>query len=196
MKSMTLLGLDTESGGISVDCDLLQINLSVINDNFEIVDKLSLDVKPDPYNGRTSYQNIEAEALRVNKIDLAQHDLTAITYKESKPIIYNWLQNAYSQYGSLTPFGQNVQRDINIITRYTISTDSWFNFCDRRVIDTISLGKFAQMLGIIPMSQSLSLSKVTKYLGIEVDESLLHTAEYDVALGAKYIQCLYEKLSR
>lgn len=192
---MTLLGIDTESGGISTDCDLLTINLSAVTVSatpfqLTIVDKLSLNVKPDPINGRTAYKNIEAEALRVNRINLAEHDLSAITYREAKRAIYKWLQKVNQFYGPLTPFGQAVQRDIDLITKYTLSLESWYQFCDRRVIDTVSLGKFAQLLGIIPQEQSLSLSKVTKYLGIEVDESLVHTAEYDVLLGVRYLEKL------
>ena len=190
---MTLLGIDTESGGIGLEYSLLSINFSIIDDNCEIVESLDLKLKPDPINGRSEYF-VQAEALRVNKINLAQHDLEAISYKESKSVIYKWLEKTTKEYGNFTVFGQKVERDVELITRYTISENSWYNFVDRRVIDTISLGKYAQLIGLIPETQSLSLSKITDYLGVEVDENRIHDAQYDVMLGAQYLKWFKDNL--
>jgi len=190
---MTLLGIDTESGGIGLEYSLLSINFSIIDDNCEIVESLDLKLKPDPINGRSEYF-VQAEALRVNKINLAQHDLEAISYKESKSVIYKWLEKTTKEYGNFTVFGQKVERDVELITRYTISENSWYNFVNRRVIDTISLGKYAQLIGLIPETQSLSLSKITDYLGVEVDENLIHDAQYDVMLGAQYLKWFKDNL--
>lgn len=192
---MKLIALDTESGGLDIQYSLLDINLSILNDQCEIVDRLNLKVKPDPDGfGRSSYL-IQAEALRVNKIDLAQHDLEAIVYKESKTIIYRWLEEMGAKHECrFTPMGQMVQRDIDLICHYTLSYPAWTNFVERRVIDTISLGMFARDIGIFPPDQSLSLKSICKYLGIEVDEALLHTADYDVILGAKYYKWFKEHL--
>ena len=190
---MTLLGIDTESGGIGLEYSLLSINFSIINDNCEIVESLDLKLKPDPINGRSEYF-VQAEALRVNKINLAQHDLEAISYKESKSVIYKWLEKTTKEYGNFTVFGQKVERDVELITRYTISENSWCNFVSRRVIDTISLGKYAQLIGLIPETQSLSLSKITDYLGVEVDESRIHDAQYDVMLGTQYLKWFKDNL--
>jgi hypothetical protein len=190
---MTLLGIDTESGGIGLEYSLLSINFSIIDDNCEIVESLDLKLKPDPINGRSEYF-VQAEALRVNKINLAQHDLEAISYKESKSVIYKWLEKTTKEYGNFTVFGQKVERDVELITRYTISENSWYNFVNRRVIDTISLGKYAQLIGLIPETQSLSLSKITDYLGVEVDENRIHDAQYDVMLGAQYLKWFKDNL--
>lgn len=189
---MRLLGIDTESGGIGLDYSLLTVNLSVLNDNFDIIDQLDIAVKPNPINNRSAYF-IQAEALQVNNINLVEHDKIAVPYKDGATIIYNWLDDAFHKYGKFTPFGQNIQRDIDLITKCTLSPLAWENFVDVRVIDTIVLGKFAQLVGVIPETQSLSLSKITRYLGIEVDSALLHTAQYDVALNAKYFKMVSGK---
>jgi len=49
-------------------------------------------------------------------------------------------------------------------------------------------------MGKIPETQSLSLSKISKYFEMQMDDNLLHTAKYDVEVGAfvlkKYLDLL------
>ena len=185
---MTLLSLDTESCGIGLDFPLLTLTAAVVDENFEHKEVLDIKVKPNPVNGRTCF-NVQSEALRVNKIDLGQHELDAMTYDDAKPVIYRWLQEAHANYGTLTPFGNNIGRDIRLVTHYTISDKSFHNFADRRVIDLISIGQTLKLFGLIPQEQSLGLGQIAEFLGVEVDKSLTHTALYDTMLGTK----LYEK---
>jgi len=51
---MTLLGIDTESGGITTDYDLLTLTMCVIKD-YEIVKTLDMKLKPNPVDGRSDY---------------------------------------------------------------------------------------------------------------------------------------------
>jgi len=194
---MTLLGIDTESGGIfrsgEIMPSLLSLNMSIVDSNFNIQEKFDLLLKPEPINGRVNYV-IQAEALKVNGINLIEHDLEAINYKDSKGRIYKWLNSMKSKYGNLTPFGNCVQGDVDIITWFTISPDSWENLVDRRVIELTSIGKCLQFMGLIPEDQSLSLSKIAEYLGVKVDDTQTHTADYDVWLGAKTLEA-YLKLT-
>jgi hypothetical protein len=183
---MVLLGIDTESGGISQEFDLLTLSLSVIID-FEIVESLNLKVKPDPVNGRTQFF-VQAEALRVNGIDLAQHDLEAITYSESKKIIYEWLKEMKGKYGKLLPFGNGISRDIQLITRYTISSKSWDQFVKRNPIELTSIGNCLKLMGLIPEDQSLALSNIAEHFGATIDPDVVHTAEYDVWLGIQALK--------
>ena len=191
---MTLLGIDTETTGLLPESQLLTLYMGIVDDNFKIIQSLDLKIKPDPINGRTVYSHIEVEALAVNKIDLIDHDKVAITYKQSKTIVYKWLEEMYSLYGHLTPFGNMVQGDVDKICECLISRGAWDNFCDRRVIELSGIGKTLQLMGKIPETQSLSLSKISKYFKMQVDDNLLHTAKYDVEVGAfvlkKYLDLL------
>lgn len=191
---MTLLGIDTEATGLPPEAQLLTLYMGILDDNFKIIQSLDLKIKPDPINGRTVYSHIEVEALAVNKIDLIDHDKVAITYKQSKTIVYKWLEEMYSLYGHLTPFGNMVQGDVDKICECLISRGAWDNFCDRRVIELSGIGKTLQLMGKIPETQSLSLSKISKYFEMQVDDNLLHTAKYDVEVGAfvlkKYLDLL------
>jgi len=184
---MNLLGIDTETGGLLDGASLLTVQLSVVSlDQFCVMDSLNLKLKPNPISGRSMY-NVEAEALAINKINLIEHDAAAMTYKESKQVIYDFLHQASVKYGKLIPFGQNVADDIKLITDYTISIDTWNSFCSRKVLDTITLGVFAQLQGKIPFSQSLGLGSLCEHLGIEVDKSQLHNEAYDVELNTKLL---------
>jgi hypothetical protein len=171
--------------------------MGVLDENFKCIQSLDLLVKPDinkDERGGRSIYSLQAEAMAVNKIDLIHHDSVAITYKEAKPIVYQWLQDMNSIYGYLTPFGNLVGQDIDKICESVISRGAWESFVDRRVIELSSLGKTLQSLGKIPETQSLSLSKISEYFGFEVDKDLLHTAQYDVEVGVfvlkKYMELM------
>jgi hypothetical protein len=202
---MNILAIDTESGGVEPENSLLTVYFKLVTTNkklltsefpdvdknspFKVLSVLDLKLKPDDGN-----YNVTAQGMGVNGINLAAHDKAAITYKNSKGTIYDWLQRNSHDYGYITPMGQGVRRDINLITSYTISDKSWDSFVDRRVIDTVDIGKFAQLIGLIPENVSLSLSVLCEYLGINVDEKLLHTAEYDVELNLNLLEWYYEML--
>lgn len=186
---MYLLGVDAEFGGLAPECSLLTTYFAVIDSNFEEVNSLRLLVKPDPVNGKTQYV-VEAEGLAVNGINLVEHEQTAIPYKEAKRVLYDWLFKAFTQYGRLMPFGNGINGDIERICSSLISKDSWNNFTHNCPIDTIVLGQAAKLRGKLPEDQSLALSKVTQYLGYEVDESKVHTDKYDVELNTFWIKWL------
>jgi|APGre2960657404_1045060.scaffolds.fasta_scaffold67122_1 hypothetical protein len=183
---MTLLGIDTESGGISPDYDLLTFTMCIIKD-YEIVRTIDMKLKPDPIDGRSSYY-VQAEALGVNGINIPEHDLKAMPYKESKQFIYDWLKDAKNDFGKLLPFGNGVSRDIQLITKFTISPKTWETVVMKNPIELTSIGNNLKMLGLIPMEQSLALSKIASYFGVEIDEEKVHTAEYDVWLGTQVLK--------
>ncbi len=180
-----LLGLDCETTGLHVDADILTIYLGVVDQEYKIIQSLDLKVKPNPDDGRSVY-SVEPDALRVNKIDLLEHDKNAVTYDEASKLIYQWLQSMYQLFGKLVPFGNNVQSDIDIVNRLILRKKSWNNFVSPIVIELSTLGQFNNFL--LHERKSLSLSNVAKQFGIEIDEKRLHTAEYDVILGAEVLQ--------
>jgi|LakMenE01Jun11ns_1017448.scaffolds.fasta_scaffold9723388_1 DNA polymerase III epsilon subunit-like protein len=185
MNDMMLLGLDCETTGLHVDADILTIYLGVVDQEYKIIQSLDLKVKPNPDDGRSVY-SVEPDALRVNKIDLLEHDKNAVTYDEASKLIYQWLQSMYQLFGKLVPFGNNVQSDIDIVNRLILRKKSWNNFVSPIVIELSTLGQFNNFL--LHERKSLSLSNVAKQFGIEIDEKRLHTAEYDVILGAEVLQ--------
>ena len=86
---MNLLGIDTETGGLSDGASLLTLQLSVYSsDAKELLDSFNIKLKPDPIHGRTVYQ-IEAEALEINKIDFLKNSKPQIIYKFILIYYYN-----------------------------------------------------------------------------------------------------------
>jgi hypothetical protein len=188
---MALLGLDIETTGLHSTANLLTLYMAIIGEDFQVRESLDMKLKPNASTderGERPIYSVQAEAMKVNGIDLIQHDLDAISYKEAKTPIYNWIQEMSIKYGELTPFGNLVTQDINKITECTISRPSWDNFVDRRVIELSSLGKTLQFLGRIPKDQSLSLSKIANFFNIQADPNLIHTAAYDVWLGTQVLK--------
>jgi hypothetical protein len=192
---MIVLGIDTETTGVHTQSNLLSLNMSVVNIDtnsytYTIEKTLDLNVKPI---GNHIEWSVQAQALKVNGIDLYEHEKIAMPYDNAKHIIYDWLKDRHKEYGLLTPFGNCVDGDINKIVSCVISLNSWSNFVDRRTIELITLGKTLQLLGKIPDTQSLSLSGVASHLKIQINDDLIHTADYDVELGAQ-ILCKYLQL--
>ena len=181
--------MDLETGGFNELCDLLTVTLSVIDDNYEMEDCLDLKVKPEPDKQGRTLLCVEPEALIVNKIDLIQHDAEAMTYKKAKPIIFNWLKAQSEKYDcKLTPFGNGIKFDVEKLTKHTITLDSFCQFTERQPIELTSIGKALKIQGKIPKNQSLALSNIAKYFGVEVNEELYHTSKYDVWLGAQVMK--------
>lgn len=158
---MKYLFLDTESGGLSSECSLLELCLMVTDNGFNIIETLDLQLIPD-----NRIIVAEPEGLSVTNIDLRTWGDSAVTYKVAKTQIYNFLQR-HSMGGRLVPVGHGVQGDINLILKNLISKGSWDQFCQAVSIDTCMLAKVLQSLSIIEPS-GLSLSTLCSYFGIEL----------------------------
>ena len=187
---MNLLGIDTETTGLHSTSNLLTLYMGLYVDNV-LVSELDLKVKPNPETserGQRPLYSVQADALAVNGINLVQHDLEAIPYRDAKKTIGSWLQDNYARYGMMIPFGNIVSGDVSKICECTVQRVTWDNFVDRRVIELTGIGRGLQLKGKIPMNQSLSLSKIAKYFDIEIEDGLLHTARYDVELGYRVLQ--------
>lgn len=181
-----LIFLDTETGGIPNGVSILTITISQIEfSNNKIINHSNLDIKCLPDDNLVL---VSPEALSVNKIDLVEHSKTAISYKDAGREIYKYLSTLSQSHGKLTLVGQGIQFDLrHLFDQKIISEASFYNFVDRRVIDIISISKFAQELGKIPKDQSISLANIAKYLKIPVDQSALHTSLGDNLLAAKVL---------
>ena len=88
-------------------------------------------------------------------------------------------------YGKLTVLGQNCGFDLDNLFYYLIDKNTWYQYVDRRVIDLISISKLLQFKGLIPEDQELNLQKLCGFWGIEVDESITHTSDFDSQLNVE-----------
>lgn len=105
------IALDVETGGIGLDKSLLTAYFAVMDQNMTILDELYLHTKPDD-----GIYQVTADALRINGINLVDHESVAITYKEAGQKLYSFLSkhSAGGQY-KMIPIGHNVAFDIKFL---------------------------------------------------------------------------------
>lgn len=90
--------------------------------------------------------------------------------------------------------GHNISFDIaalkKLLKKNNIEgVDRLFSY---RIVDTSTLGEFLRHTGVIKLSR-MSLANLAKALGIEVDETKTHKADYDVDLTA---QCYFKMIEK
>lgn len=184
---MKYLALDTETGGFE-GTSLLTAYFMVLDENFDELDNLYLELKPDD-----DKYVVTAQALEVNKIDLKLHDKRAMSYKQAATKLYSFL-NGNSIMGStkLIPVGHNVVFDILKIQEFLMSKATWNKFVSYRTLDTGTITRACIAAGLIPSSVSGSLSSVAEYFNINT--SAAHTADGDVLMTVQVLQQLLETM--
>ncbi len=180
------LALDIETGGIGHDKSLLSLFMAFLGENCEVRSELDLKIKPD--NG---IYHVTAEAMAINKIDLIEHDKTAITYREAGTKVYDFL-NAASRLTTtqLIPLGHGVSFDCAFIKNTIISEGSWNKFVSYRSLDTSPISRFLMLTGKLP-KLSGSLESLTKHFGIK-PVGPFHEAKTDVMASIEVFKRLLE----
>lgn len=186
--NMKFLVIDTESGSRKPESTLLSAAFLVYNDNFQLIDSLDLRLKPDT----DCLYIVDAQGMAVNKISLVVHDKVAITYKQAKPLLFDFLKKN-SLDGHLTPLGHAVKGDINRIVDNIISIGSWEQFCTYHFIDTSVVLQYLRVLGKMPPDCDGSIEALCKYFRINQkagDDAQFHEALFD----AKMTMAVFKKM--
>lgn len=168
------VAIDNETGGFE-GTSLLSTYLEVTDRDLNSLGSLSLNVCP---NDRIYH--VEAGGLACNKIDLVEHDKTAVTYSEAGKRLREFLL-AWSLGGKnkLVPVGHGVTRDV--IGLWTLlSRPNFEMFTSYRKLDTAVIAQFLKFQGKIPDTVSGSLESLCDYFGICAVTAIPHTASGDV----------------
>lgn len=176
---MTFLFLDSETGGLGLDKSLLTLCLEVLTQEDLMAgkkgDSLLLELKPDD-----EVYCLTAQGMKVNAIDLLEHDKQAISYTKGGELLYAFLYtHSLGARKILTPVGHGVDGDIRHIQDKLISKKSWDKFCTHRYLDTSSVCKYLQAIGKLEASLTGSLESLKHYLELE---GRSHTADGDVKI--------------
>jgi DNA polymerase III alpha subunit (gram-positive type) len=175
------LAFDTETGGTSTDSSILSCFMAALDKNLQITDTLSLLIKPDD-----GIYKVGASALKVNKINLIEHDKNAVSYTVAHDRLLMFLrQVSYPGNTSLIPLGHNVHFDINFICEHILNHKSWHKFVGYRHLDTATFAMCLIEAGILPSSVSPSLEKLANFFQLKLTESETHTAQGDTLLTIK-----------
>lgn len=178
--------MDCETGGLEGDVSLLTAYFAILNKNLELTDELDLKLIPDD-----GIYKVTGQALSINKIDLTKLAQEAITYKEAKTQLYNFLNFNYNG-EQLIPIGQNINFDVAFIKGVIISKGSWESFVSHRPLDTMYIATYLKALGKLPAEQSVSLSNLVEYFNIVLPEGEAHEARYDTIATVEVLRQLLE----
>lgn len=169
------LFLDTETGGLEVERhSLLSVGL-VVGDDGVLRDSLEILIRHEPYV-------VSAGGMAVNRIDLVQHDRTALPPSEALAAFDAFLQKHFPGEGPITLVGHNVSFDRAFLGAFLASQGRPLEpRISHRIVDTHSLACALRDAGRLDL-ENPSSSALFAYFGIVIPEAKRHTALGD-ALG-------------
>ncbi len=176
---------DCETGGTDEQKhSLLTICLRVTDATLQAIEVLDLKVKP-----ADGVYKVTRKALEINGINLIEHDKEAITYKEAKSKILNFLtRHSVQGTQTLTPIGYNVDFDDRFIRTYLMSKDEWEMHVSYRKLDVSTAFELLKFFNVIPGSAKAGLSNVAKLFGHSSEGA--HIAEVDVNMTVNVLKSM------
>ena len=182
--------VDTETGGLTSECSLLTFDGTLLDENLNVLETIAYKIKPDD-----GIYHLQAGALKVNKINIQEHDLGATPMSEAKKQFERWASvTIVEKYSNPTIIvaGQNVWYDIEMLKKEFCP--NWGNYFSRRILDLQPLSILFKAAGLMPAEQRISLSELVKYFNIDIDVENMHRSDVDVfasiEIFKKYIRIL------
>lgn len=177
-----ILFIDTETGGLDSEKHSLLTAAFVTYEDGEIKAEASWNIKHKDYVVNTG-------ALRINKINLVEHDAIA---SEKDFVVKEMIEFIKESFGEEKPViaGHNIQFDISFLSNlFQECSEFWPEYASHRTIDTCSIIRFLYHAGKIQEDVAAS-DKAFKYFGIEVAER--HTSYGDVCATIELYKLLLE----
>lgn len=183
------LAHDAETGGVVPAVHTLLTHYSGIftleSGKFTLRAELDLKIKPENKN-----YVVTAEALGVNKINLIEHDKTAMKIEEASEKLYYFLKE-HSDDGRarLIRMGHNEPFDKDYVIHNLLRPEIWGKFTDYGgVADSSTFARFLKMKGKLPWNARFNLRQLAEFLGVPFDPNELHTAKGDVHLMVRCVE--------
>lgn len=183
------LFVDTETGGLTPQHSLLTVSGICVDANFDIIPRdngehgIYLKIKHEEYA-------LTAGALSVNKINIAEHDATAIPINDARDQLRAYIAAMARKSGKqrLIPAGHNVAFDINFLRSYLINDRDWDLYFTYPAFDTAAVARFLNAAGTHPGGYSLAR---LRELYVPHASGQLHNAETDnlitIELAKKFV---------
>lgn len=177
------ISIDTETGGLDPTSNsLLTLGMVVFGEAGEVWAETSVALRP--YDG---IYRVTPGALRVNNINLIDHDKVAIDTASFKDNFKEFLES-YSRGSKITIVGWNVSFDLGFIYNQVMSKQALEQYISYHYIDVAVLYHTLQRVNKIPKTK-LSLVAAMEHFGI--DTGAAHNALADASATYKvYLKCL------
>jgi DNA polymerase III epsilon subunit-like protein len=201
------LFMDTETGGLTPEHSLLTVSVIPVDKDFQIV---PVDYY-DPFFNQTTHTDsgiyvaiksdtyvLDQEALAVNKIDIVEHDKTAVPIAVARELICGFAEHCRKLFGKkyLVPAGHNVAFDVKFLKAHVLSEQEWDRLFTYPALDTAAIARFLNAAGYIGGGYSLT-SLRDKFLSD--DFGVAHNAEVDnlttIALAQKFTEMIQRRAS-
>lgn len=186
------IAIDTETGGIGEEADLLTAFFGILDEDLNLVTELTIRLRPD---SEDDFFHVSAKALEINGILLIDHFKVALPKNVAGQELFRFLnENTPMVDGKkqrLIPIGHNVAFDIKKIADKLLNKKTLDQFIGYRTLDTGTIGQFLQVARLIPSNVSASLSSLMAHYNIPF-EGQAHNERVDamacVALIKRMLQ--------
>lgn len=180
--SIKYIAFDCETTGLNDKCDLLTVSFIILDENLESIDTLNIKLRQN--DGYYIYP----EALKINKIDIINHHKESIDIIDARDRLLKFLEKNKSNY-RLIPIGHNIQFDIKFIKKSgLLLCEEYDKYISYNVMDTLIISQFLKLSGKLNSRQNLSLISLCKSCNLVRDESLEHSAEYDIKMTIELLK--------
>lgn len=197
--------VDTETGGLpESNPSLLTIDGILADSNLDVVDTISLKLRPADGNYR-----VNAKGMEVNGIDLVTHDkvadvasdvagtLTDLFKKHVGPDAYFQL-DPFKKQRRVVPCGQYLSFDMHFLKKELPQLDprtslegiqyDWHHYLCRRGLDTAAVAQFLVLQDKLPVGLDCSLKSLAGHFGY--DYTGAHNSAFDAELTRKVLKDL------
>jgi hypothetical protein len=176
-----LLAFDLETGGLDpAKTDLLTGYFAMLDEDFKILEDLSLQLKPE---GRLPI--VEARAMETNGIDIQKHleDPNTITYAEGAKKLVSLVKRHLKKngrYSNIIPMGYNILTfDIPWAQHHLLDKTTWESMIHYKALDVMQHVDMLKNHGWLPPTVG-NLKSMVEYFGVPKGEA--HVAKDDILM--------------
>lgn len=178
-----LLILDTETGGLDPYKDSLLSVGGIVWDAGRVVAEIDILVAEDTIN-------VEADAMKINRIDLEHIRLNGLQPREAVLELERFLDVHFGVNSKVALAGHNVGFDAGFLKRlYRLGGESYQKRFSHRLLDTASVMRFLALANRLPFEDP-SLDAGLRHFGIQVPNKDRHSALGDARATAQLLNKL------
>lgn len=178
------IAMDTETGGLTTSHSVLTAYFHIFDEDFRDKGTLELNIKHPQYH-------VTPAAMKVNKINLEEHDSIAQSVAACKARLTMFLaQHANNE--KLIPVGTNVAFDLRMLE--STFGDVLNSRCSHRTMDIGIIFSFLKLCGRVPPHTSGTLSAIADHYKVK-STGAFHTAREDVLVCIRILKRMIQEVA-